>query len=74
MNLFGRIYRFYRDGFASMTIGRSLWLLIIIKVAILFLVLKLFFFPNVVKNESEKRGIPAAEIVKTTVMDRTTQD
>ena len=32
------------DGFRSMTVGRSLWVLIIIKVAILFLVFKLFFF------------------------------
>lgn len=29
-----------------MTIGRSLWLLIIIKVVILFAVLKVFFFPD----------------------------
>lgn len=36
--------RFYVDGFRSMTVGRSLWVLIIIKVAILFLVFKLFFF------------------------------
>ncbi len=37
---------FYVEGFRSMTIGRSLWLLIIIKLAIIFLVLKLIFFPN----------------------------
>lgn len=39
-----RVVRFYVDGFRSMTVGRSLWVLIIIKVAILFLVFKLFFF------------------------------
>ena len=39
-----RVVRFYVDGFRSMTVGRSLWALIIIKVAILFLVFKLFFF------------------------------
>lgn len=39
-----RVGRFYVDGFRSMTVGRSLWVLIIIKVAILFLVFKLFFF------------------------------
>ena len=39
-----RVVRVYVDGFRSMTVGRSLWVLIIIKVAILFLVFKLFFF------------------------------
>lgn len=41
-----RIVTFYADGFRSMTIGRRLWLLIFIKLAIIFLVLKLFFFPD----------------------------
>ncbi len=36
----------YTDGFRSMTVGRSLWLMIIIKVVILFAVLKVFFFPD----------------------------
>lgn len=40
----------YYDGFRSMTIGRSLWLLIIIKLVILFGVLKIFFFPDVLKS------------------------
>lgn len=30
-----------------MTVGRSLWLMIIIKLVILFAVLKVFFFPDV---------------------------
>ena len=41
-----RIVQFYIDGFRRMSIGRSLWLLIIIKLAVIFLVLKLFFFPD----------------------------
>lgn len=45
------IYRFYRDGFRSMTIGRTLWLIIFIKLAIMFLVLKLFFFPDKLATE-----------------------
>jgi hypothetical protein len=39
-----RIYRFYRDGFRNMTLGRTLWKVIIIKLIIMFGVLKLFFF------------------------------
>ena len=39
-----RIIRFYRDGFRRMTVGRTLWKVIIIKLIIMFGVLKLFFF------------------------------
>lgn len=42
---------FYIDGFRGMTVGRRLWVLIIIKLFIIFFVLKLFFFPDKLKNE-----------------------
>jgi len=45
-NILYRIWRFYIDGFRQMTVGRYLWVMIIVKVAILFLVFKLFFFPD----------------------------
>lgn len=45
-NVSYRVWAFYRDGFRSMTIGRTLWALILIKLFIMFAVLKLFFFPN----------------------------
>lgn len=38
--------RFYADGFRSMTVGRKLWVIIIIKLIVIFGVLKLFFFPD----------------------------
>jgi len=44
--LMTRIYCFYRDGFRQMTVGRTLWKIIFIKLFIMFAVLKLFFFPN----------------------------
>jgi len=44
--LLTRIYRFYRDGFRQMTVGRTLWKIIFIKLFILFAVLKFFFFPD----------------------------
>jgi uncharacterized protein DUF4492 len=40
------VYRFYRDGFRGMTLGRKLWKIILIKLFVMFVVLKLFFFPN----------------------------
>lgn len=46
MSKIRKIVTLYTDGFRSMTVGRSLWLMIIIKVVILFAVLKVFFFPD----------------------------
>jgi len=45
-NIFQRIYRFYIDGFRRMTVGKSLWKIIFIKLLIMFGVLKLFFFQD----------------------------
>lgn len=50
-NIVIRIYRFYRDGFRSMTVGRWLWLMIIVKLFILFFIFKLFFFPNLLSRD-----------------------
>ncbi|MGL1932803.1 MAG: DUF4492 domain-containing protein [Desulfotalea sp.] len=41
-----KIFRFYRDGFSNMTTGKTLWKIIILKLFIMFAVLKMFFFPN----------------------------
>ena len=43
------IFQFYYHGFKNMTIGKKLWAIIIIKLAVMFLILKLFFFPNFLK-------------------------
>lgn len=45
------VWRFYYDGFRNMTVGRSLWILIIVKVAVLMLVFKLLFFPDVLRRD-----------------------
>lgn len=42
----GRIYRFYRDGFREMTVGKTLWKVILVKLFVMFALLKLFFFPD----------------------------
>jgi hypothetical protein len=41
-----RIVSFYADGFRGMRLGRTLWAIILIKLLIMFGVLKLFFFPD----------------------------
>jgi hypothetical protein len=49
-NVFIRIFRFYYDGFRSMTVGRRLWLIILIKLFVFFILLRLFFFPDFLKS------------------------
>lgn len=53
----------YVDGFKEMTVGRRLWALILIKLAVLFLVFKLFFFPDVLK-ESYDNDADRAQAVR----------
>ena len=49
----GRIFRFYLQGFRSMTLGRTLWMIILLKLFVMFFILKLFFFPNYLNNRFE---------------------
>jgi len=47
MKLLKNIYYFYVDGFKNQSkLSRKLWLIILIKLFIMFAILKLFFFPN----------------------------
>ena len=52
-NLLQRLFHFYYDGFRSMTVGRTLWIMILIKLTIMFLILRIFFFPNFLKTNFE---------------------
>lgn len=45
-----RISGFYIEGFRSMRLGKTLWLLILVKLVVLFGVIKLLFFPNVLET------------------------
>jgi len=67
-----RVWRFYVEGFKSMTIGKSLWVIILLKLAILFLVFRLFFFPDVLGstyNSDEER----AQAVRSALTERTAE-
>lgn len=46
MKLIRKIFRFYIEGFRSMTVGKKLWMIILIKLFVMFVVLKLFFFKD----------------------------
>lgn len=64
--LLSRIFHLYYDGFRTMTLGKTLWAVILIKLAIIFLVLKLFFFPDFINTNAkngDKSGFVSKEIL-----------
>ena len=64
--LLSQIFHLYYDGFRTMTLGKTLWTIILIKLAIIFLVLKLFFFPDFINTNAkngDKTGFVSKEIL-----------
>jgi len=53
-NIFIKIFRFYYDGFMGMTVGKKLWVIILVKLFVFFVIMKLFFFPDFLGSRFEK--------------------
>jgi hypothetical protein len=56
--LLNRLFFFYYDGFSNMSSwGRRVWIIIFIKLFIIFAILRLFFFPDFLgaKYENDKQ-------------------
>jgi len=54
-----KLYSFYRDGFTNMKVGKTLWAIILIKLFIMFVILRIFFFPNFLNsnfNDDESKA------------------
>ncbi len=70
-NVLVKIVRFYIEGFRTMKLGKTLWLIIAIKLVILFLILKPFFFQNFLNhrfdNDSQKAYYVGEELSKRTI-------
>ncbi|CAK7069115.1 DUF4492 domain-containing protein [Bacteroides rodentium] len=61
------IWHFYQDGFRSMTLGRTLWLIILVKLFIMFFILRLFFFPRFLDSPAvgdDKEDYVSSELVR----------
>lgn len=70
-----RAWRLYADGFRGMSrTGRILWLIIAIKLIVMFAILKPFFFPNHTKRQASEHNITGAEWVQQDLIDRATKD
>ena len=48
-----QIISFYHDGFRSMRLGKTLWIVVIVKLVIIFVVLKLFFMPDILYERAD---------------------
>jgi len=68
-SLIYKIFKFYIDGCRSMTWGRQVWLIIFIKLFIMFAILKLFFFPDFLKtnfnSDAERSDYVIEQLTKT---------
>lgn len=63
-----RAYHLYYDGFRSMTVGKTLWAVILVKLFIIFFILKLFFFPDVLARKAQ--GGDKASVVNQELTER----
>lgn len=61
-----QVFRFYMEGFQEMRLGKTLWLIILIKLFIMFFILRLFFFPNYLgqfDTDAEKEEHVSGELI-----------
>ncbi len=68
LQMIKNIFYFYLDGFREMTIGKKLWTIIFIKLFIMFVLLRLFFFNDFLnskfKNNQEKSKYVIEQLTK----------
>lgn len=46
-----KLFNFYIEGFRRMTWGKTLWLLILIKLFLIFFIMKFFFFSDNIEHK-----------------------
>lgn len=57
-----RVIDLYVDGFRNMTVGRQLWMLIIIKLVVIFVIMKMLFFPDLLQRDYDTDSERAAAV------------
>lgn len=66
-------FTMFRDGFKNMTLGKTLWTIVIIKLIIMFLILRPFFFPNFLSSKFDdsqsKADYVSEELVNKSIVD-----
>ncbi|RXJ87988.1 DUF4492 domain-containing protein [Arcobacter sp. CECT 8985] len=68
MNIVSKIFSLYRDGFKNLTLGKSLWKIVIIKLLVIFIVLNYFVYDNSLnskfKTNKEKQNFIFTNLTK----------
>lgn len=69
MTIIQKVITFYIDGFKNMSKhSRTLWIILLIKLFIMFFVLKIFFFPNFLNSkfstDTEKGDYVIEQLIK----------
>ena len=68
--IFKTVYYFYYDGFTNMKTGKTLWLLIAVKLFVMFAILKWLFFPNVLQEKFQTDKQRSAYILQQLTKDK----
>ena len=65
IRFFNNVLHFYIEGFRNMTWGRTLWFIILLKLFIMFVILRIFFFQPVLSgmDDKEKQDAVAKELM-----------
>ncbi|RXK06695.1 DUF4492 domain-containing protein [Halarcobacter bivalviorum] len=66
---FKKIYLLYQDGFKNLTIGRTLWKLIIIKLIVILLFLNIFVYDKSIKSEYKNENEKIEFVLKNLIKD-----
>lgn len=68
ISMIKKVFVFYYEGFKSMTVGKKLWAIILIKLFVMFAILKLFFFPDFLKtrfkNDNDRSNYVIEQLTK----------
>ncbi|WP_303012652.1 DUF4492 domain-containing protein [uncultured Bacteroides sp.] len=70
------IWNFYLEGFRSMTLGRTLWIIILLKLFVMFFILKLFFFPDFLgrhSTDADKGTYVGNELIRRALPEKTVE-
>jgi hypothetical protein len=71
-HFFSSVGHFYLDGFRQMKLGKTLWLIILIKLFLIFIVLKLFFFPDFLGSRFQS-DVQKADFISNELINRTSK-
>lgn len=69
-NVLKKIFLLYYEGFKEMRLGKTLWGIIAIKFLLFFFFMKVFFFPNLLKENFSNDTQRANHVLENLTKDR----